>query len=81
MMSMSANSCLRTANQVHTRWLDVEAEAVRWGSDAARDAVERICQKAALRCQRTIATYASVDIPDETAASTGPRSSAANNAA
>ena len=62
---MSANSRLRTDNWMHTRWLDVEAEAVRWGSDAARDAVVRICHEASLRCQRTIAMYCSADIPNE----------------
>lgn len=62
---MSAYSCLRTNNEVHTRWLGVEADAARWGSDAAREAVVRICREAALRCQRTIAMYGSVDILNE----------------
>ena len=68
---MSAFSRLGTDNQVHTRWLDGEAGAVPWGCDAAREAVKRICQRATLRCHRTIARYAPVAIPHETAESTG----------
>ena len=33
-------------------------------SVAAGEAVQRICQEAALRCQRVMARYAAMDIPD-----------------
>ena len=56
---------LHTCNQRRVRWLEADVEAARWGSDAAREAVERTCQEVALRCERVIAMYAPVAVPDE----------------
>jgi hypothetical protein len=53
------------SNQARVRWLEADVEADRWGSVAARKAVARTCQEVALRCQRVIARYASVDIPND----------------
>lgn len=55
----------RTCDQAHARPLEADAETVRWGSVAAQEAVERICQEVALRCQRIIDMYSSAPIPDE----------------
>ncbi len=62
---MSDHPGLHTCNQTRARCLEADIEVARWGSVAAREAVERTCQEVALRCQRVIAMYASVDIPDE----------------
>lgn len=62
---MSDHLGLHTCNQTRARWLEADIEVAPWGSSAAREAVERTCQEVALRCQRVIARYASVGIPDE----------------
>jgi len=62
---MSDRPGLHTCNQAHARWLGADAEAVRWDSVAAREAVERLCKEVALRCQRTVAAYASANVLDE----------------
>lgn len=62
---MSDHLGSHTDNQARARWPEADIEAARWGSGAAREAVERTCQAVALRCQRVIAMYASGDIPDE----------------
>lgn len=55
---------MRTSGQAHARGLAANVEAIRWDSVAAGEAVQRICQEAALRCQRVMARYAVMDIPD-----------------
>lgn len=72
---MSDHPSLRTCDRGHARWLEADIEAVQWGSVAAQEAVERTCQEVALRCQRVIAMYASVDIPDEDGHNPRPRRS------
>ncbi|MGH3775385.1 MAG: hypothetical protein ACRDRR_06550 [Pseudonocardiaceae bacterium] len=62
---MHDHPALRTGDQANARQLDGDAETVRWGSVAAQEAVERICQEVALRCQRIIDMYSSASIPDE----------------
>jgi hypothetical protein len=62
---MSDHPGLRTCNQGYARRLEANIEAVRWDSVAAQEAVERTCQEVALRCQRVIARYTSVDSPKE----------------
>jgi hypothetical protein len=56
---------LRTYDQAYARWLEANAETVRWGSVAAQEAVERICQEVTLRCQQVIDRYSSASIPDQ----------------
>lgn len=55
---------MHTSPQAHTRGLAANVEAIRWDSVAAGEAVQRICQEAALRCQRVMAKYAAMDISD-----------------
>jgi hypothetical protein len=62
---MSDRPDMHTGNRAHAGWLGADVEAVRWGSVAAREAVERLCREVALRCQRTVAAYASVNASDE----------------
>jgi hypothetical protein len=52
------------SHQAHARGLGANVEVIRWDSVAAGEAVQRICQEAALRCQRVMARYAAMDIPD-----------------
>jgi hypothetical protein len=66
---MSDRAGMYTGSQARARWLDADAEAIGWGSVAAREAVERLCKEVALRCQRTVAAYASANVLDEDSAS------------
>lgn len=62
---MRDHPALGTCDQAPDRQLEGDAETVRWGSVAAQEAVERICQEVALRCQRIIDMYSSASVPDE----------------
>lgn len=62
---MRDHPALRTRDQAHAQRLEGDAETVRWGPVAAHEAVERICQEVALRCQRIIDRYGSAAIPEE----------------
>jgi hypothetical protein len=52
------------SHQAHARGLAANVEVIRWDSVEAAETVQRICQEAALRCQRVMARYAVRDIPD-----------------
>jgi hypothetical protein len=41
------------------------AEVIPWGSTDALEAVQRICQAVAVRCDQAIATHHPADAPDE----------------
>ncbi|MGH3917465.1 MAG: hypothetical protein ACRDSG_00200 [Pseudonocardiaceae bacterium] len=56
---------LHTCDEAHAGQSEGGSETVRWGSVAAQEAVERICQEVALRCQRIIDMYSSASTPDE----------------
>jgi hypothetical protein len=61
---MSDYPGLHISDQARAGGLAATVEAIRWDSVAAGQAVQRICQEAALRCQQVMARYAAVDIPD-----------------
>lgn len=64
-LSSERPSDSHTCDQADARSAEAGVETVHWDSVAARESVQRICQEAALRCQRVIARYASVDVPHE----------------
>jgi hypothetical protein len=51
-------------NHAQGRWLQADAEAVGWDPVSAHEVVKRICQDVTLRCERIIATYASINVPN-----------------
>ncbi len=53
---------LDTSHMQYARRAAANVEAIRWDSVAAGEAVQRICQEAALRCQRVMARYAAMDV-------------------
>ena len=66
---------LHTFNQVHPRRLTASIEAVQWDSVAAREAVARICQEAAWRCQRVMPCIPLGNSPDGPAQAGNERTS------
>lgn len=56
---------MHACDQADARSAEAGVEAVRWGSVAARESVQRICQEAALRCQHVMTMYGVADAPNE----------------
>jgi hypothetical protein len=65
MRMTSEDPGLRGGDQVNSRWLAANGEAIRWDSVAAREAIARVCQQAALQCQGVVARYASGRVREE----------------
>ena len=65
MSVMSGDSGLHGCNQANNRGLATNGEAIRWDSVVAQQAIARVCQQAALRCQWVIARYASGHVQEE----------------
>jgi hypothetical protein len=53
-----------TRNHAQGRWLQADAEAVGWDLVSAHEVVKRICQDVTLRCERIIAAYTSINVPN-----------------
>jgi hypothetical protein len=52
---MSDRPGRRTSHQKH-QWLAAEGDVIPWGSAAAQEAVNRVCQQVAARCEEVLAT-------------------------
>lgn len=65
--AMSDHLDLHAPYQAHAGGLAVGIDVIPWGSAAAQEAVNRVCQEVTARCEQVIATQAATDTPDQDA--------------